>query len=607
MPKRRFRLAIVGPLLIGALLVLAFGLVLFISTNASEQSTQQALEASSRPIISTAASLLFDPLYTLDMETVDEILAQFHQEADTSYIGVRDMVGQVVSDSKGDWTPQEQASRSLAAEALAHNDIVQRLTEDHLILCGPIAGGSQQIGTIEFAFAQAPLRATLAAAYRTMSITILLALLGSVLIIAVGSRSVTKILAELARAAEQIGRGDLETSIKIRGPQEMAVLAVALDKMRDELAESYAKMEQRVVERTRDLQTAAEVASATTTVLNPEELLRQVVNLVGERFDLYYVGLFLPDEANQFAVLQAGTGEAGRQMVAQGHKLEIGGDSMIGKCVASSQAGIALDVGQEAQRFDNPLLPNTRSEMALPLRSRGRAVGAMTVQSSQAAAFGETDIAVMQTMADQVAVAIDNAQLFAETQAALDEIEATQRHYLGKAWTEFADTQAISGYEQIKGEMVALGSEILPQVRRVTREQRSTIQSGASAEGELSSATLAAPLEVRGQYIGALGFQDPEGKRQWSPEEITLVEEIARQLAQAADNLRLVEETQRRAAREQLIGEIAANMRETLDIETMLKTAAQDIGAALGLAALDVRLGTEPAGGGAPSLTLKTE
>jgi GAF domain-containing protein len=308
----------------------------------------------------------------------------------------------------------------------------------------------------------------------------------------------------------------------------------------------------------------------------------------------------LPDEANQFAVLQAGTGEAGQQMVAQGHKLEIGGDSMIGKCVASGQAGIALDVGQEAQRFDNPLLPNTRSEMALPLRSRGRAVGAMTVQSSQAAAFSETDIAVMQTMANQVAVAIDNAQLFAETEAALNEIEATQRHYLGKAWTEFAGTQAISGYEQIKGEMVALGSEVLPQVQRVTR-----IQSGSSAEGELSSATLTVPLEVRGQPIGALGFQDPEGKRQWSPEEITLVEEIARQLAQAADNLRLVEETQRRAAREQMIGEIAANMRETLDIETMLKTAAQEIGAALGLAALDVRLGTEPAGAAPPFL--KTE
>jgi GAF domain-containing protein len=175
--------------------------------------------------------------------------------------------------------------------------------------------------------------------------------------------------------------------------------------------------------RSAQLQTAAEVSRAASSILDPDELIQQVVNLAQERFDLYYAGLFLVDqtgewtgEPGKWAALRAGTGEAGRQMVEQGHKLEIGGDSMIGSCIANAQARIALDVGLEATRFDNPLLPKTRSEMALPLLSFGQAIGAMTIQSEQEAAFSEDDIAVLQTMADQVASAIENARLFAQAQ-----------------------------------------------------------------------------------------------------------------------------------------------------------------------------------------------
>jgi PAS domain S-box-containing protein len=182
-----------------------------------------------------------------------------------------------------------------------------------------------------------------------------------------------------------------------------------------------------LVQRSNQLQTAAEVSHAATGILDPEELIQQVVDLVQARFGLYYVGLFLVDRAGEWtdepgtwAVLRAGSGEAGQQMLSVGHKLEIGGESMIGWCVANQQARIALDVGEEAVRFDNPYLPETRSEMALPLIARGQAVGAMTVQSEEQAAFSDEDIAVLQTMADQVANAIENARLLEETQRSAD-------------------------------------------------------------------------------------------------------------------------------------------------------------------------------------------
>ncbi len=168
--------------------------------------------------------------------------------------------------------------------------------------------------------------------------------------------------------------------------------------------------------RSRLLQTAAEVSKSASTILNPEKLMEQAVGLIRERFDFYYVGLFLVDEPGEYAVLRAGTGEAGRRMLRADHRLAVGGESMIGWAVAHAQARIALDVGKEAVRFDNPDLPDTRSEMALPLISRGRCIGALTVQSVEEAAFSDDDIAVLQTMADQLAIAIENARLYEAAQ-----------------------------------------------------------------------------------------------------------------------------------------------------------------------------------------------
>jgi GAF domain-containing protein len=278
----------------------------------------------------------------------------------------------------------------------------------------------------------------------------------------------------------------------------------------------------------------------------------------------------------------------------------VGGDSMIGQCVARAEARIALDVGEEPVRFDNPLLPETRSELALPLRSRGQVIGAMTIQSAEEAAFDEADIAVLQTMADQVAVAIDNARLFAEAQAALAEMEAIHRRYLGRAWAEYALARAISGYEQTDAGIMSLDDKVLPEVRQAVTEQRPVVWRGDGDEDITQDATkeslasaLVVPILLRGQPIGALGFKEANGKRQWSAEDVALAEAIAEQLALAMDNLRLLDETQRRAARERLTSEVTARMRQTLDMENVLKTATAEFYRALGLEEVVIRLATE--------------
>jgi DNA-binding LacI/PurR family transcriptional regulator/putative methionine-R-sulfoxide reductase with GAF domain len=207
-----------------------------------------------------------------------------------------------------------------------------------------------------------------------------------------------------------------------------------------------ASLIKQVESRMRLIQIAADTARTVSSILDPKELIQQVVDLIRERFDFYYVGLFLVQEEGRltavprkWAVLRAGTGEAGQRLVKQRHRLEVGGNSMVGQCVASGEARIALDVGEEAAYFSNPLLPETRSELALPLISRGETIGALTIQSSRKAAFVQEDIATFQTMASQLANAIENARLFRQAEEALDEVKAELRRHIQDEWSRYLD------------------------------------------------------------------------------------------------------------------------------------------------------------------------
>jgi GAF domain-containing protein len=178
----------------------------------------------------------------------------------------------------------------------------------------------------------------------------------------------------------------------------------------------------------RRIQTAAEIARIVVSVLDVEELLQQAVDLIRQRFDYYYVGAFLVDPSGEWAVLRAGTGEAGRRMVAQGHRLRVGGESMIGQACARRQPVIAQDVSEAEARYVNPLLPDTRAEMALPLIVGDRVLGALTIQADRPYAFTEEDLVVLSTVSGAVAVALNNAMLYADLRLR-SEIEAAVNEF----------------------------------------------------------------------------------------------------------------------------------------------------------------------------------
>ena len=313
--------------------------------------------------------------------------------------------------------------------------------------------------------------------------------------------------------------------------------------------------------RQRQLYTAAEIAGILGRVYDLDELLQTVVNLLQDRFHLYYCGIFLLDEQGTYAVLRAGTGEAGREMRANGHKLAVGGASMIGWCIANRKARIALDTGSEAVRFANPLLPLTRSELALPILLGERVLGALTIQSERPNAFDEDDVTVLQGIATSLATAIQNAQLVQRLQRTVQQVQRLNRQYLVHAWQRES----------------ALRNEAL----------QHTLENPQAPVALPETRTIKVPLTLRGVHIGEITL---EGAQPWGTEEHAFVEAVASQTAQALENARLVRETLRQAQREQVVAAITERVRANLDLESILRTSAQELQQALNLRRVRIQL-----------------
>ncbi len=398
--------------------------------------------------------------------------------------------------------------------------------------------------------------------------------------------SVSNPLERLVEATTHIAAGDLERTAEVEREDEVGALAAAFNSMTQQLRDLVGSLEQRVQARTNELerraaqlQAVAEVSRVASSLLDIDELLNTVVDLARERLDLYYVGIFLVDEAREYAWLRAGTGDAGREMLARKHKLAIGETSMIGWCVKQGEARIALDVGKDAVHFSNPLLPQTRSELALPLRVRGEVIGAMTVQSVEPKAFSEEDILVLQTMADQVANAIANAQLYQESQERLEEVSRLQRQYLREVWTEEIEQRPEVTFEYTLPDVEVLQRDTLPLEERALADNR-LVLAEETTEGNIKMTTAVKPIALRGQVIGTLGAQAGVAEQQLDAEkkeELTAVlEAVGEQMALALENVRLIEESHNRAVREQRLREVSAKMRDATSMDAIIQVALQE-------------------------------
>jgi GAF domain-containing protein len=299
---------------------------------------------------------------------------------------------------------------------------------------------------------------------------------------------------------------------------------------------------------------------------------------VSERFDFYHVGIFFVDETRNFAYLQAANSAGGQTMLARGHRLDVG-KGLVGTVAQTGKPRIALDVGVDASFFDNPDLPETRSEMALPLNIRGQTIGVLDVQSTKPGAFSESDANTLGILGDQIAIAIENARLFGQTQQARDEAETLYSQVQRKEWSSFSRQTRKIGYRQTS----TGGTSIEKTVE--TDGIRQSIESGQvivfDGKGTKSPASIAVPVKLRGQTIGVLNINAPTKGRSWNQDEINLAQAISDRLALALDNARLLQDSQRRAAKEAKIGEVSAKIGASINMRNVLETAVEELGKAL--------------------------
>jgi GAF domain-containing protein/HAMP domain-containing protein len=393
-------------------------------------------------------------------------------------------------------------------------------------------------------------------------------------------RSIAQPIRELREGAEALRSGRLDARIPVVGQDELSLLARSFNQMTAQIAQSYTNLENRVVDRTRaaearalQLQVAAEVARDAASASELDSLLFRAVNLIRDRFNFYHVGILLIDDLGKFAVLRAATGELGRSLLQREYKLRVGEVGIIGYTTGTGTARIVNDVDADFGYRRDVKLPDTKSEMAIPLKVGKAVIGALDVQSDKLNAFGEDDLAALQILADQLAVAIKNMRLVGELEDRLAEINTLYRRYTQESLVRVShDTQPLGfQYDLLSLQMgqQRLAPDVLAKLRAgqkvIVREE---------VQGLVKS-RLFAPLMLYDQMIGVLGFDQDDPNHQWSDDEIVIIEAVSNQVILALDNARLLDETQLRTDQLRLLQDVTATAAAHTSVTELLNDVSQ--------------------------------
>jgi GAF domain-containing protein len=348
-----------------------------------------------------------------------------------------------------------------------------------------------------------------------------------------------------------------------------------------ELRHNLETLENKVKERTANLETIAEnarqradqlqsiieITHTITSIQNFDELLPEITQQTSAALGFYHVSIFLTDQTGQYAILQASNSAGGQKMLKKGYRLKVGQAGIVGFVTGSGQPRIALDVGDDATFSNNPDLPDTLSEMALPLRVGENIIGALDLQSNEASAFSAEDIGMFSLLANQIAIVIQNARLFEETRAALIEAQVFYRQSATASWREVL-RQGTRGYRYLNGSVEAV---------KTAGETPKKIAAGGGNNSEL----LTIPINIRGKNLGVLNIRQTGRSQSWSSSEIHIYQSIVDRISFALENARLYQDAQRRASKERVISEIATKVSSSVNMDNILQTAVEELGRVL--------------------------
>lgn len=367
-----------------------------------------------------------------------------------------------------------------------------------------------------------------------------------------------------------------------------------------ELNELRSQLEERVTQRTADLDAAnrfsqrrarqfeamARVNRAITSIQDLDRLLPRITQVISEQFEIYHAGIFLLDEKREFAVLRAANSEGGRRMLERGHKLEVGQSGIVGFVTATGQPRIALDVGSDPVHFENLDLPQTHSEIALPLRYEGRIIGALDVQSDQSNAFGQSDIEILSILADQVAAAINNTLVLENARQALAESKSALEKTVQEAWKVLRPKTTDMGFQWSNSALTPLEKHLEGEhIREAVKKNAPVVSRKEKASN------IAVPIQLRGQVVGVINLQ-ARGERGLTSDDLDIAQAVTERLSLAIETATLIQSTQHRADIERITTQISARISSSTRFESILQAAAEELSKAL--SGSDVLVQIEP-------------
>lgn len=356
---------------------------------------------------------------------------------------------------------------------------------------------------------------------------------------------------------------------------ELEDVKINLERRVEERTNELAAVNQQTSRRATQLQTITELAESISLVDDLNDIFPTVTSLISEGFGFYHVGIFLVDQDRNYALLQAANSEGGKRMLARRHRLKLG-TGVVGFTAQTGQPRIALDVGADAVFFDNPDLPNTRSEVALPLKIRSETIGVLDVQSTEAGSFTNEDLQVLTALANQVSIALENARLLIETRTALSQVQEVYNEFSRTEWSRTVSNIQQPGFRYRTGRVEMLESAIQsPEV--IAAVQNGEIVTDQPIGSEERRSSVAVPVKLRGEVIGVLHIESNDPSKEWQQDEVGLVAAVAERAAVAMENARLFQDARRRAAKEQTISEATARIGSALNIENILHATAEEL------------------------------
>ncbi len=390
-------------------------------------------------------------------------------------------------------------------------------------------------------------------------------------------------LSQLAEGAAIVGAGDLAYEIPMQSSDEFGFLARSFNTMARRLQGLVTSLEQQVSERTRDLEKKSRQLEAVAFVSREVANIRSVslfleatVTAISRQFEYYHTGIFLIDDKREWAVLQAASSEGGQRMLSRRHRLRVGQQGIVGTVALTAKAHIALDVGVDAVWFDNPDLPDTRSEIGLPLKDmEGQVIGVLDVQSAETQAFTTEDIETLQLLADQLSIVLRNARLFERTQSALSQLEDLQWSYSREGWARIMNQGRPRAYEYDSVSVQPVLPLPAPRILSDGTFPRQMVM----ADGAVA---LVEPMRYRDQTIGLVALSDPQ--RVWTAEERDLVQSVVDQVGIALENARLFEETQNTARQQALMSQVLQTTAMVRDPAVALREITGILARGLGMA-----------------------